>query len=649
MRPRLSVTAALIVLAASVGALAAPKMPTLDVATDAVTVRSSGQALTVNLTDGSLHLETPYGNRDLVVNITSPSGWAHPMQVSAPPKIYRGKDAVAAQMTFPVPNDRKLVLHVSAVPGVDAVFVKSGVTGLFGSSRDYYFWSWKQTCESYFSSGQVRPIKLSADDQVSRFGYNDWVFLPSETGGLAVLTNGIVGYMPDQPFLNALPRWRFLRPGETLDIGFGLAGVSDPNQAAALSKLTRAKPIPALKRFYITKQAKIDYGKPAPDWLRKADMYNGWYRGWSDDKIKDWMTDFPLVVGVPANKALIAKAHAAGFRVIVYINFSELENNEVQMRAKGFPYRQPDDATTADLLDLAKHPDWTCIDSQGNQRRSSYGISQDIPGQFYSCTYQPDLHEAALTRVCNIMNLGADGVFFDNAAAVTECYGPKFGKHTHPGTATNSTEAFEQLQQAIYKLVKTFGEDKIVMQNSGILPSHWAYSDAQMWEGFRFTEGRPGPENEWSELQYAAEEHAEAVRHGKVPVILSYFSSIPADRRREGALYTYAYTRLYGFLMADWFDLTKSPDNQKLAKSIYTVRLGKPLGEVKPAGDALYRVFENGVVVLNPTRTAISISIPTPRAGRLTDVAYDRELVIRGGKLDFEMAPESGRVLVWKG
>jgi hypothetical protein len=186
------------------------------------------------------------------------------------------------------------------------------------------------------------------------------------------------------------------------------------------------------------------------------------------------------------------------------------------------------------------------------------------------------------------------------------------------------------------------------MQNSGIAPSHWAYCDAQMWEGFRFGDENPDPTNDWSELQYAAEEHAEAVRRGKVPVILSYFSAVPADHRREAALYTYAYTRLHGWLLADWFDLTRSPENHKLARAIYSIRLGKPLSDAKPVGEVLSRAFEKGIVVLNPTESKLPVAIPTAHDGVLTDVAYDRDLTASVGTITLEMAPESGRVLLWR-
>lgn len=621
-------------------------LPTLFVSKDSMAIRSGQQKLTVRFADGVLQLRTPYGDHDLTANIASPNGWVHPTQVIAPPKTYRATDLVTAVVTLAVPDDRKMVLRISAYPGIPAVFVKSGVTGQFGSNRDTYFWSWDGAVDTYFAPAKAGPEELKAPTTPARFDRTDWTFFPGKTGGLAVLTNGMVGYQPNQPFINPLPRWRFLRPGETLYVGFGLAGVAGPSDAAALSKSARYKSITILKPVFLTKQTRFDYGTPAPDWLRGADVCNGWYRQSTGDMIVGWIKDMPLVVGVPADKATIAKAHEAGLRVIAYVNYMELQNSTIQMAAKGSLYSHPDEATPADLLDLAKHPAWTCVDSEGKDRRSSWGASQDIPGLFSTCFHQAELRQNALTQILNIMNLGADGVFIDNACPVFECCGPKFGKHTHDDPYETNTDAYEELQKEIYKLVKSFGEDKIVMQNGGILPSHWAYSDAQMWEGFRFDDKSPEPTNDWSELQYAAEEHADAVRHGKVPVILSRFSALPADRRTDAALYTYAYSRLYGFLIADWFDLTKSSEDQQLAKAVYSIRLGKPITDAQRSGDVLYREFENGVVALNPTRASVSVSIPVTNAGQCTDVAQGRILTSSGGAIALDMGPESGRVLL---
>lgn len=38
-----------------------------------------------------------------------------------------------------------------------------------------------------------------------------------------------------------------------------------------------------------------DYGKPGPEWLREAGMFNGWYTVWTDDMLER-VKGFPLIV-----------------------------------------------------------------------------------------------------------------------------------------------------------------------------------------------------------------------------------------------------------------------------------------------------------------------------------------------------------------
>ena len=613
-------------------------LPTLYVTKDVMAIRNGQQKVTVRLTDGSVQLQTPQGNHQLAVNIASRKGWVRPTQAIAPPKTYRAKDVVTAVVTLAVPDDRKMVLRISAYPGVPAVFVKSGVTGQYGSAKDNYYWSWDQAVASYVTHGKAGPMEHRTAQGITAFDQSDWVFLPNGTGGLAVMTNGIVGYQPNQSFIHPLPRWRYLRPGETLDVTFGLAGVASTRDAETLATTARAR-VAILKPVYLTKQTTINYGAPAPDWLRQTETAIGCEGKWSDDMIGRWMNATLLVVGIPADKHTIAKAREAGLRAIVKVNYAELQNSAMAKRS-----RKADGATPADLLDLAKHPDWTCIDFDGVERRSAAVVSGDARGVFSTCFHQADLRENALTHVLNIMNLGADGVYIDNACPPAECYGPQFDKHRHDDPYQTNTAAADELLKQIYKLVKTYGEDKVVVHNSGILPAHWAYCDAQVWEGFRHDRGHAEAVYEWAELRYAAEEHAEAIRKGKVGILLPRFVSIPPDKRLRSAFYALAYSKLYGFAVGDWLDLAKSP---KLAEVICSVRLGKPLGEVKRSGEVLYRVFNGGIVVLNPTRGAASVDAPTPRDGKLVDLDSGRKITATSGLIKLDMPPESGRVLIW--
>lgn len=314
--------------------------------------------------------------------------------------------------------------------------------------------------------------------------------------------------------------------------------------------------------------------------------------------------------------------------MIPYVNYMELLNTEIEAKARGRVYYEWTQAVDHDALDLVNHPDWICIDKDGKDVPSIWGSNNGHPGLFYTCFHQQGLHDAALAQVRKLMEMGADGVFIDNAGPVAECFGAQFGKHRHPETGSN-TKMYQRLQQEVYELVKSFGTDRIVMINSGIIPEQWAWSDAQMWESCICGAGTAERMQEWIELEYEGRIHAEAVRHGKVPVILSYLDA-----------------RLYGFPWADWFTLSKTDHDKRLAKATYVARLGKPLGPPKQSGKVWYREFEKGLVVLNPESTTIYCVVPVRSTGSFDDAGYDRTFVSSAGKLRLEMLPESGRVMV---
>jgi len=200
------------------------------------------------------------------------------------------------------------------------------------------------------------------------------------------------------------------------------------------------------------------------------------------------------------------------------------------------------------------------------------------------------------------MEMGYDGVFVDLAGPTVECHGPKFGKHTHPNGRTN-TEAHEDLLREIYAEVKRHGEGRAVIQNTcvSIMPSHWPYTDAQMLEAFPFGEDSTDLRQPWPELQWTTERNVEAVRKGKVVVLLPYFGRGEPDAIQRAALLSYAYAQLSGFLWADAFGLRGLAENEGFAKELYAMRLGRPTGGVTSAGEALYRTFADGTVALNPS------------------------------------------------
>ena len=647
-------TAFLAATAAS-AAIAGAESPRLEHSQECITLVNAGHKLTLSLKDGSLDLVTPHGDRRFVIQIMRGSDWVQPDGRAEPPGVRASGSSVRARVKLSVPDNRELILEIAAYRGIPAVFVTTRLVNLGDTRAEYYFWSWNGAFDHYFTPGTSGIDRREVDKTSwTRFGYHDWVFLPAQTGGLAVYTTGSLGRAPGEngaPFLNALPSSRNLGKGESLDVAFGLADVRDAAEAALLWRPIRSRRIPeASPSPRQSLPADLNYGAPAPDWLRTAEIYNGFYKtrdDWSRANIRDLLSTCPLIVGVPHDRAVIDRCHRARVRLIPYVNYMELLDTKIEEAARGTVYYEWLQSVDHEALDLANHPDWICLDSQGRNVPSTWGSQNGHPGLFYTCFHQDALRRAALEQVHKLMEMGADGVFIDNAGPVADCSGAALGKHTHAGSNATNTSMYESLQREIYALVKSFGSDRIVMHNSTIIPGHWSCCDAQMWESCVCGAGTPRLMQEWPELEYAGGMHAEAVRRGKVPVILPYVGSQPEERRLRLALYSYAYARLYGFLWADWFTLADRDADRNAALELYSARLGKPVSSIKVSGEVRYRLFERGAVALNPSHDAASADIPCSTSNPIRDVSFGRSLSPAKGKLRIDLTPESGRVLTW--
>lgn len=652
IRLLLALTIALTATAAFAGTVS----PTVTVDSDSVVVTAGDQCLTIRLADAGLELKTPYRSYSFSPSLMQGEGWVRPTRPAAKPKVERRRGSVHVELDYPIIGDRALALEVDAYDGIAAVFITSRLRVIAGTRAEYYFWGWEGTFRHYYAASATGPEHKEVDTtkSFSRLGYKDWFFLPSANGGLMISSKGDIGRgegEKGEPFLWAMIRGRALGVGESMDAGFGVAGVKDQNEACRLWQSIAKRNVPALQRTPELKRlAGIDYGKPAPEWLRNAEIYNGFYKtrvDWNRKNISNLLNRVPLIVGVPHDKAIIDLCHRAGIRVIPYVNYMELLNTEVEAKARGSVYYEWTQSVDHNELDLVNHPDWIAYDSGGKEIKSIWGSQNGHPGLYYTCFHQKSMQDVALGQVRKLMEMGADGVFIDNAGPVQDCAGDKSGKHEHPDPSKTNTQMYEVLQQRIYDLVKSFGPDKIVMHNSGVIASHWPYCDTQMWESCTYGAGAKDRIDEWEELRYRGEELAEAVGHGKIPVILSYFDAQPADKRFDCALYTYAYARLYGILWADWFTLAGYGQSRDAALSLYSLRLGKPTGGVTRQGQVFCRVFERGVVLLNPSKTAQAATVSAPDGVVVNSIGYDAIERSANGRVLVRVRPESGALLYW--
>ena len=363
---------------------------------------------------------------------------------------------------------------------------------------------------------------------------------------------------------------------------------------------------------------------PAPQWLREAEVFNGWYSAWTDEAISR-MRGLPFVVGVPPDKAVIEKAHKVGTRVLVYLTFYQWPPNDVYQGAK-----------------LADHPDWVMIRPDGKEGISCFD-SSDNPGWRTVCSNSPAFRKYVLDYTRRLMKLGADGVFVDNAHQDAQpCQGPKFGRHSHIDAAKDNLRAYCDLLRAARSVVKEFGQDKALIANPGGPYAELAgVCDAQMLESYICTHASDKRWHDDARILEFARAYAPFIEKGNGIVALSYIGHTK-NPPREDAFYCYAWSRLSGFVWADWFTSPRS------AGLLFVLRLGKPIGPMQTGDNCHTRLFEHGMVAASGNSGEGRFALSAAEHPRVLDVFEGRHLEPSGSdQYRISLPPGQGRVYLF--
>lgn len=621
----------------------------------ALVLRTGEQSLSVAREGGALTLATRFGGATLEASILHRTGWTKPGGGAWPPSVRQEGEVAVARITYPVPDDRQLVLELAAWSDPAPFVVTSRLLRTRSTADDYYYWATSLSFDHYGAPGPDGPQRIEClPDEWDPIPWRPWLFAPLGEGGIAVLPTNVSGRTPGAEgtlFLHALPRNGVIGPGDALEARFGLGGAATEGEAAGLaSHLAEANPTALAPWDDPESLPTCDYGAPAPSWLTGADHVNGYYRPaaqWTDEVVRERLSSAPLVIGSTPNRAALERCHGAGVRLLHYVTYTCLLDTEMQVREGGHVYPEWSESLDCGTRDLALHPEWTCIDAAGGIQHDAWGLSFHHPGLLNTCLHQEGLQAAAERQVGMLTDLGFDGVFVDLAGPTPECYGPGFGKHTHPSERTN-TEAWEDTLTRIYAAAKARGQDRVVIQNgvTYAIPGHWASCDAQMLEGlpYRYDSTELGPS--WPEMLWHGRRAQEAARHGKTTVILPYLGAFDAATVREPALLSYAFARLFGLLWADYYSLLDVPGAEDLARAVYGLRLGAPLEDAGRQGSVWVRRFERGAVVLNPGLWAVTAELDVPGDVRIVDLGYG-EVAPTAGGIALALPSLSGRVLTW--
>ncbi len=323
-----------------------------------------------------------------------------------------------------------------------------------------------------------------------------------------------------------------------------------------------------------------------------------------------------LLSHVPHSKPGFEQAHKQGYKVIPYVHFTDIHTYYTDQDV--FYFHHPE------ILLRDEKGRWVHLPMDGTDRLF----------RFLVCANSPSYWKLSLAYVKKLMDWGADGVFIDNVGPRKPCHAPEFTKlnpefgpyvHEHLFPEASHDEAFDRFLQAIRKLVKSYGDDKVVILNSGIGTAFQKNGDCCMMESFIYSwawEGR-NPRQSWTNIKKRVKENEWFVQAGRRLTALSYLD--PGRKEvKEDAFWAFGAARLLGVIW--WANLENTG-----AEILYRSHMGKSLEPLQQTEKVAYKVFENGIIILNDGAEDKTVTVDLPpefQRKALLDV-YDGEKQVK--------------------
>ncbi len=362
----------------------------------------------------------------------------------------------------------------------------------------------------------------------------------------------------------------------------------------------------------------------------------------------------PLISHVPISKKAFEQAHKQGFRVIPYVHFTDV----------GIDFIDQD-------MNVLEDPEILLKDNEGQWQHMPMDGTYRLR-RVLTCANSPKYWKLSLAYIKKIMDMGADGVFVDNvhdrrdpcmAPVFNEVndeypgfrpwqhpslesykilYNPEFGKYKHEHLFPKATHdyAYDRFLQAIRDLVKSYGDDKIVVLNSGIQTPFQKNGDVCMWESFIYSWAWEGRGSTWDDVKKSWEQNKKYIDAGRRITGLSYLDVNNPDVK-EDAFWAFTCARLTDMIW--WANL-----NGTNAEVLYKTHLGTPLQKFKEVNGTITRVFENGILVLNNNDREQKISVPLPKNFKLTKLIdlYDgnKRIEVKNGQVNVEVPGNKARI-----
>ena len=302
----------------------------------------------------------------------------------------------------------------------------------------------------------------------------------------------------------------------------------------------------------------------------------------------------PLLSHVPHSPDVFRLAHEHGIRAIPYVHFMCIHINYADQDVFYF-----------------EHPEILVKDEKGHWVHTGMDGSDRLH-RFRTCANSPSYWKLSLAYVKKMMDMGADGVFVDNCSHRVPCFGTKFNKarnpefdpyvHEHLFPNASHDYAWGRFLQAVRALVKSYGEDKVVVLNSSIGDPWQSVGDCCMWESFIFSWAWEGRRHTWSDVKKKAKANEWFLNAGRRIVALSFLDPKRHNMKND-SFWAFANARLVDFILWANFDHTE-------VEFLNRVHLGAGLGPYKETEQVAFRFFENGLIVLNDSSEDRGIKLP---------------------------------------
>ncbi|NLY00320.1 MAG: hypothetical protein GXY83_29840 [Rhodopirellula sp.] len=408
---------------------------------------------------------------------------------------------------------------------------------------------------------------------------------------------------------------------------------------------------------------------PAPDWIRQAEIVSSSAAVWEgyefllketpvtrlvrarsghtrmrlsdyypEEKVSgldaESVSGILLLSHVPHSADAFRLAHEHGIKAIPYLHFMCVHTN----------YADQD-------IFYFEHPEILMKDDKGHWVHTGMDGSDRLH-RFRTCANSPSYWKLSLAYVKKMMEWGADGVFIDNAGRRPACFAtqynsvrnPEFEPYVHEHLFPDASHdyAWGRFLEAIRTLVKSHGDDKIVVLNSGIGDPWQSTGDCCMWESFIYSWAWEGRRHTWSDVKAKAKANQWYLDAGRRIVALAFLEPKRHDMKNN-SFWAFACARLVDFVL--WVNLDHTE-----VEFLNRVHLGRGLESVQETEQVAHRFFENGLIVLNDSLRdgEITIRVADGFAGTQLLDLYDGKATVPvdEGMLKVRVPSKMARIFV---